>query len=173
RFIESFGLKAEDASTLTSSRELAEYFEVVAEKCGDAKLAVNWVMGELSGYLNKEDTDINSSPVNAEMLALLLTRIKDNTISGKIAKQVFEALWNGEGKDADAVIESKGLKQITDTGAIEVIVDEIIAANPEQVEQFKAGKEKVLGFFVGQCMKASKGKANPGQLNQLIRDKLK
>ena len=109
----------------------------------------------------------------SEMLALLLTRIKDNTISGKIAKQVFEAMWKGEGKDADAVIESKGLKQITDTGAIEAIVDEIIAANPEQVEQFKAGKEKVLGFFVGQCMKASKGKANPGQLNQLIRDKLK
>lgn len=107
------------------------------------------------------------------MLALLITRIKDNTISGKIAKQVFEALWNGEGENADTVIESKGLKQITDTGAIEAIVDEIIAANPEQVEQFKAGKEKVLGFFVGQCMKASKGKANPGQLNQLIRDKLK
>jgi aspartyl-tRNA(Asn)/glutamyl-tRNA(Gln) amidotransferase subunit B len=130
-------------------------------------------MGELSGYLNKEDTEISASPVDAEMLALLLTRIKDSTISGKIAKQVFEALWNGEGKDADTVIESKGLKQITDTGAIEAIVDEIIAANPEQVEQFKAGKEKVLGFFVGQCMKASKGKANPGQLNQLIRDKLK
>ena len=131
------------------------------------------MIGELSSYLNKEDMEITASPVNAEMLALLLTRIKDNTISGKIAKQVFEALWNGEGADADAVIESKGLKQITDTGAIEAIVDEIIAANPDQVEQFRAGKEKVLGFFVGQCMKASKGKANPGQLNQLIRDKLK
>ena len=106
------------------------------------------------------------------MLAGLLIRIKDNTISGKIAKQVFEAMWNGEG-DADSIIENKGLKQITDTGEIETIVDEIIAANPEQVEQFKAGKEKVLGFFVGQCMKASKGKANPEQLNKLIRDKLK
>ena len=173
RFIESFGLKAEDAGTITSSRDVAEYFEVVMEKCGDVKLATNWVIGELSGYLNKEDIDITASPVTAKMLALLLTRIKDNTISGKIAKQVFEAMWKGEGKDADAVIESKGLKQITDTGAIESIVDEIIAENPEQVEQFRAGKEKVLGFFVGQCMKASKGKANPGQLNQLIRDKLK
>ena len=172
RFIESFGLKEEDASTLTNYRETAEYFEAVLEKCDDVKLATNWVIGELSGYLNKDDTEISDSPVTAEMLALLLTRIKDNTISGKIAKQVFEAMWKGEG-DADAIIESKGLKQITDTGAIEAIVDEIIAANPEQVEQFKAGKEKVLGFFVGQCMKASKGKANPGQLNQLIRDKLK
>ena len=172
RFIESFGLKEEDANTLVTYRETAEYFEDVANKCGDVKLAANWVMGELSGYLNKEDTDITASPVTAEMLALLLTRIKDNTISGKIAKQVFEAMWKGDG-DADSIIESKGLKQITDTGAIEAIVDEIIAANPEQVEQFKAGKEKVLGFFVGQCMKASKGKANPGQLNQLIRDKLK
>ncbi len=174
RFIESFGLKAEDANTITSSREVAEYFEVVVDKCGDTKLATNWVIGELSGYLNKEDMDITVSPVTAEMLALLLTRIKDNTISGKIAKQVFEDLWNSNGEgNADAIIESKGLKQITDTGAIEAIVDDIIAANPEQVEQFKAGKEKVLGFFVGQCMKASKGKANPGQLNQLIRDKLK
>lgn len=173
RFIESFGLKEEDAGTLVTNRDTAEYFERVAKQCDDVKLAANWVIGELSGYLNKEDTDITASPVTADMLALLITRIKDNTISGKIAKQVFEALWKGEGKDADAVIESKGLKQITDTGAIEAIVDEIIAANPEQVEQFKAGKEKVLGFFVGQCMKASKGKANPGQLNQLIRDKLK
>ena len=173
RFVESFGLKEEDAKVLTASRDMAEYFEVVMNNCGDTRLATNWVMGELSAYLNKEDKDISDSPVSAEMLAQLLTRIKDNTISGSIAKQVFEALWNGEGKDADAVIESKGLKQITDTGAIEAIVDEIIAANPEQVEQFKAGKEKVLGFFVGQCMKASKGKANPGQLNQLIRDKLK
>jgi len=173
RFINKFGLKEDDAATITANRDMAEYFETVMEKCGDVKLAANWVLGELSGYLNKEDMDITASPVSAEMLALLLVRIKDNTISGKIAKQIFEALWKGEAKDADAVIESKGLKQITDTGAIEAIVDDIIAANPEQVEQFKAGKEKVLGFFVGQCMKASKGKANPGQLNQLIRDKLK
>lgn len=174
RFIESFDLKEDDANTLVTNRETAEYFEDVVSKCGDAKLAANWVIGELSSYLNKEETDIALSPVTAEMLGLLIARIKDNTISGKIAKQVFEALWNSNGEgNADAIIESKGLRQITDTGAIEAIVDEIIAANPEQVEQFKAGKEKVLGFFVGQCMKASKGKANPGQLNQLIRDKLK
>ncbi|MDH5395682.1 MAG: Asp-tRNA(Asn)/Glu-tRNA(Gln) amidotransferase subunit GatB, partial [Gammaproteobacteria bacterium] len=173
RFIKDLGLKEEDAITITANRETAEYFEVVADKCGDAKLASNWVMGELSAYLNKESKEITDSPVNAEMLAELLMRIKDNTISGSIAKQVFEALWTGEGKDADSIIESKGLKQITDTGAIEAIVDEVLAANPEQVAEFKAGKDKMLGFFVGQCMKASKGKANPGQLNQLIRDKLK
>ena len=171
--MESFSLKAEDAAKLVATREVAEYFETVADQCGDARLAANWVMGELSAYLNKQEMDISDSPVSADMLALLLKRVTDNTISGKIAKQVFEALWKGEGKDADEVIENKGLKQITDTGAIEAIVDEVIAANPEQVEQFKAGKEKVLGFFVGQCMKASKGKANPGQLNQLIREKLK
>ncbi len=173
RFVEQFSLKPDDAAKLVAARETAEYFETVAAECGDAKLAANWVIGELSGYLNKQGMEITQSPVTASMLALLLKRITDNTISGKIAKQVFEALWNGEGDDADAIIESKGLKQITDTGAIEAIVDEVLAANPEQVEQFKAGKEKVLGFFVGQCMKASKGKANPAQLNQLIRDKLK
>ncbi len=173
RFMQSFSLKAEDAAKLVTTREVAEYFESVADQSGDARLAANWVMGELSAYLNKQEMDISDSPVSADMLALLLKRVTDNTISGKIAKQVFEALWNGEGKDADEIIENKGLKQITDSSAIEAIVDEVIAANPEQVEQFKAGKEKVLGFFVGQCMKASKGKANPGQLNQLIRDKLK
>ncbi len=173
RFMQSFSLKAEDAAKLVATREVAEYFESVADQSGDARLAANWVMGELSAYLNKQEMDISDSPVSADMLALLLKRVTDNTISGKIAKQVFEALWNGEGKDADEIIENKGLKQITDSSAIEAIVDEVIAANPEQVEQFKAGKEKVLGFFVGQCMKASKGKANPGQLNQLIRDKLK
>ena len=171
RFVSDYGLKEEDASILTASRDMADYFETVARQSEDAKLAANWVMGELAGFLNKEGKELADSPVSAEMLASMIKRIKDNTISGKIAKEVFAAMCNGEG-DADAIIESKGLKQITDTGAIEAIVDEIIAANPEQVEQFKAGKEKVLGFFVGQAMKASKGKANPAQLNQMLRDKL-
>jgi len=171
RFVSEYALKAEDATILTSSRDMADYFEKVVKACGEAKLAANWVMGELSGYLNKEDKDISDSPVTAEMLAGVIKRIKDNTISGKIAKDIFDAMWNGEG-DADAIIEKKGLKQITDSSELEAIVDQVIADNPEQVEQFKAGKEKVLGFFVGQCMKATRGKGNPAQLNQMLRDKL-
>jgi len=171
RFVSEYALKAEDATILTSSRDMADYFEKVVKACGEAKLAANWVIGELSGYLNKEDKEISDSPVTAEMLAGVINRIKDNTISGKIAKDVFDAMWNGEG-DADAIIEKKGLKQITDSSELEAIVDQVIADNPEQVEQFKAGKEKVLGFFVGQCMKATKGKGNPAQLNQMLRDKL-
>lgn len=173
RFVTHLGLSTYDASVLTGSRELAAYFEAVAEAAGgENKLAANWVMGELSAALNKDGTDLADSPVSAEMLGSMIKRISDNTISGKIAKQVFEAMWNGEG-DADAVIEKKGLKQITDSGAIESMIDEVIAANPAQVEQFKAGKEQLLGFFVGQVMKASKGQANPGQVNQILRDKLK
>ncbi len=171
RFESEFALSSYDANILTLSREVADYFEQVASKTKDAKLSVNWINGELSGILNKENKSISESPVTAEMLAGLINRIKDNTISGKIAKEVFAAMWAGEG-DADKIIDSKGLKQITDTGAIEAIVDEIIAANPEQVEQYKAGKGKVLGFFVGQAMKASKGKANPAQLNELLKSKL-
>ena len=171
RFVSDYGLKEEDAVILTSSREMADYFEAVAEASGDARLSANWVIGELSGYLNREDREIDDSPVSAGMLAGIIKRIKDNTISGKIAKDVFEAMWNGEG-DADTIIEKKGLKQITDTGELEAIVDEVIANNPEQVEQYRAGKEKVLGFFVGQCMKATKGKGNPAQLNQMLKDKL-
>ncbi|MFV1982177.1 MAG: Asp-tRNA(Asn)/Glu-tRNA(Gln) amidotransferase subunit GatB [Thiohalomonadales bacterium] len=171
RFETDFGLSGYDANIITMSRDVADYFENVVSKTNDAKLSVNWINGELSGILNKENKIITESPVTAEMLAGLINRIKDNTISGKIAKEVFTAMWSGEG-DADKIIESKGLKQITDTGAIEAIVDEIIAANPEQVEQFKAGKTKVLGFFVGQAMKASKGKANPAQLNELLKTKL-
>ncbi|MFP4610268.1 MAG: Asp-tRNA(Asn)/Glu-tRNA(Gln) amidotransferase subunit GatB [Thiohalophilus sp.] len=171
RFISEYGLKAEDAVILTTSREMADYFETVARVSGEAKLAGNWVIGELSAYLNREDMAIGDSPISAEMLAGVIRRISDNTISGKIAKDVFDAMWNGEG-DADTIIEKKGLKQITDTGELEAIVDKVIADNPEQVEQFKAGKEKVLGFFVGQCMKATGGKGNPAQLNQMLRDKL-
>jgi len=171
RFESEFALSSYDANILTLSREVADYFEQVTSKTKDAKLSVNWINGELSGILNKENKSISESPVTADMLAGLINRIKDNTISGKIAKEVFAAMWAGEG-DADKIIDSKGLKQITDTGAIEAIVDEIIAANPEQVEQYKAGKGKVLGFFVGQAMKASKGKANPAQLNELLKSKL-
>ncbi len=172
RFIEQFELSDYDAEVMTSSRPLSDYYEIVASSSGEAKLAANWVMGNLSAALNKDDLEVKDSPVSAEMLGGMIKRISDNTISGKIAKDVFEAMWNGEG-DADAVIESKGLKQITDSGAIEAMIDEIIANNQSQVEEFRAGKEKVLGFFVGQVMKASKGKANPGQVNQLLRDKLK
>ncbi len=172
RFRGRYGLSAYDANLLTASRELADYFEQVADACPDPKLAANWINGELAAALNRAGMEIGNSPVTARMLSGLIARIKDDTISGKLAKQVFEAMWNGEG-DADTVIAAKGLKQITDSGALERIVDEIIAANPSQVEQYRAGKEKVFGFFVGQVMKATKGKANPQQVNGLLREKLK
>jgi aspartyl-tRNA(Asn)/glutamyl-tRNA(Gln) amidotransferase subunit B len=171
RFVSEYSLSDYDAGFLTTSRDMADYYEAVAKGSAEAKLAANWVMGELSSYLNKEDKDIKGSPVTATMLAGMIKRIKDNTISGKLAKEVFDAMWQGQG-DADAIIESKGLKQITDSGAIEALVDEVIANNPQQVEQFKAGKDKVLGFFVGQIMKATQGKANPAQVNELLRKKL-
>ena len=172
RFMQQYGLSHYDAGVLTASRELAEYFEhTVAAAGGEAKLSANWVMGELSGQLNKESREIGDSPVSAQMLGGMLLRIADGTISGKIAKQVFEAMWNGEG-DADTVIENKGLKQITDSGAIERIVHEVLAANPRQVEQYKGGQEKVFGFFVGQVMKATQGKANPAEVNKLLKQAL-
>ncbi len=171
RFISEYKLNAEDATNLTTSLELADYFEIVTKETNDSKLAANWVMGELTARLNKENLTIKSSPVSASEFAGLLVRIKDNTISGKIAKEVFDAMWN-DGNDADSIIESKGLKQISDTGALEAMVDKVIADNPNQVEQFKAGKEKLMGFFVGQIMKQTQGKANPGQINQLLKKKL-
>jgi len=172
RFIKTYGLTAYDAGVLTSTRALADYYESVCSHIKDNnKLAANWVSGELSAYLNKETKDIAESPVNAEQLASLLNRIQDQTISGKIAKDVFEALWAGEGS-VDDIIDKKGLKQITDSGAIEKIIDEVLAANNTQVEQYKNGQEKVFGFFVGQVMKASKGKANPGQVNEMLKKKL-
>jgi aspartyl-tRNA(Asn)/glutamyl-tRNA(Gln) amidotransferase subunit B len=171
RFIDQFGLNDYDAAVLTVSRALAEYFEAVVEVSGEAKLSANWVTGELSAALNKADLDISECPVSASMLGGMIKRITDNTISGKIAKEVFEAMWNGEG-DADVVIEAKGLKQITDSSAIEPITDEIIANNPGQVEQYRSGKEKLFGFFVGQVMKATQGKANPQQVNELLKQKL-
>ncbi len=172
RFQSQYGLSEYDAGLLSASRELADYFEAVARDSGEPKLAANWVGGELMAALNKAETEIAQSPVSASMLAGLIRRIKDGTISGKIAKQVFEAMWNGEG-DADAVIAAQGLEQITDSSAIETLIDTIIAANPAQVEQYRAGKDKVFGFFVGQVMKASGGKANPGQVNEILKRKLK
>jgi aspartyl-tRNA(Asn)/glutamyl-tRNA(Gln) amidotransferase subunit B len=172
RYIDDLGLSAYDAGVITASISLANYFDVVAEKTGDAKLSANWINGELSARLNREEIEIENVPVDAEAFAQLLVRIKDNTISGKIAKDVLDAMWQGEGS-ADEVIESKGLKQITDTGAIEAYVDEVIANNPAQFEELKGGKDKMMGFFVGQVMKMSKGKANPAQVNELIRDKMK
>jgi aspartyl-tRNA(Asn)/glutamyl-tRNA(Gln) amidotransferase subunit B len=171
RFAELYGLSEYDANLLTVSRELADYFETVAGACNDAKLAANWVMGDLTAALNRAGREIGDSPVSAEMLGGMLDRIQDGTISGKIAKQVFDAMWNGEGT-ADQVIEAKGLTQITDSAAIETVVDEIVAANPGQAEQYRAGKEKLLGFFVGQVMKATKGKANPQQVNEILKRKL-
>jgi len=172
RFVSEYALSAYDASVLTSSRELADYFEHVVKGSKEAKLTANWIIGDLTAALNKNDKSISESPVSADMLANMISRIQDNTISGKIAKEVFEAMWNGEG-DADDVIEKKGLKQITDSGAIETIIDEIIANNPKQLEEYRSGKEKLFGFFVGQAMKATKGKANPKQVNDLLKSKLK
>jgi aspartyl-tRNA(Asn)/glutamyl-tRNA(Gln) amidotransferase subunit B len=175
RFMDQYGLGIQDAVTLVSSRELADYFESVVKVSGDAKISANWVMGELAASLNKEGIEISETPVSAEKLGGLIKRILDNTISGKIAKQVFDAIWEGEGS-ADEIIEAKGLKQITDSGAIEQIVDEVIAANPQQVENYRSAEEqkrgKMIGFFVGQVMKASKGKANPQQVNELLKQKL-
>jgi aspartyl-tRNA(Asn)/glutamyl-tRNA(Gln) amidotransferase subunit B len=172
RFMSDYGLSRYDAGVLTSSREMADFFEQTVEAGGgEGKLSANWVMGELAGQLNKEGREIGASPVSPALLGSLLRRISDGTISGKIAKQVFEAMWAGEG-DADTIIERKGLKQITDSGAIEKIVRDILAANPGQVEQYRGGQDKLLGFFVGQVMKATQGKANPGEVNKILKQLL-
>jgi aspartyl-tRNA(Asn)/glutamyl-tRNA(Gln) amidotransferase subunit B len=172
RFESDYQLSSEDALMLTQSRMQADYFEQLVACGSNPKMAANWMMGELAGSLNKAGLELNESPVSPEQLSGLLKRIADNTISGKLAKQVFEGIWQGEG-DADTVIEARGLKQITDTGQIEKIIDQIITNNPKQVAQFRAGKEKLLGFFVGQVMKQTQGKANPGQVNQILLGKLK
>jgi aspartyl-tRNA(Asn)/glutamyl-tRNA(Gln) amidotransferase subunit B len=172
RFVRDHGLSDYDAGVLTASREMADFYEtVVARLGGNPKLAANWVMGELSGALNKDNLDVAQSRVTAEALAGLLARIADSTISGKIAKEVFEAMWS-EGRDADAIIEAKGLKQITDTSAIEQAIDAVMAGNPQQLAEYRSGKDKLFGFFVGQVMKATQGKANPAQLNELLKRKL-
>jgi aspartyl-tRNA(Asn)/glutamyl-tRNA(Gln) amidotransferase subunit B len=172
RFIKDLGLSEYDADILTAQKTQADYFEIMLENnTKNAKLCANWVMGELAAFLNKNQLEIENSPVSAKDLSQLVARIGDATISGKTAKDVFKAMWDGDG-NADEIIESKGLKQITDTGAIEAIVDEIITNNAAQVAQFQSGNEKILGFFVGQAMKATGGKANPKLLNELLRKKL-
>jgi aspartyl-tRNA(Asn)/glutamyl-tRNA(Gln) amidotransferase subunit B len=172
RFARDYALSAYDAQVLTSSRELAAYYEEVAHALpGEPKLAANWVMGELAASLNKDGLDIGVSPISAGQLAALLRRITDQTISGKIAKEVFEAMWTS-GQEADAIIEAKGLRQITDTAAIERVIDEVMAKNPGQLAEYRAGKDKLFGFFVGQVMKATGGKANPAELNKLLKAKL-
>ncbi len=172
RFVSEYGLRESEVITLTASRETADYYEAVANALADDhRLAANWVIGELSGVLNREGIGIEDSKVPAEALAGLLRRISDNTISGKIAKEVFEAMWQGEG-DADQIIESRGLRQISDVGELDKIVEQVIADHPEQAQQYRDGKTKVLGFLVGQIMKATQGKANPGQVNELLKNKL-
>jgi aspartyl-tRNA(Asn)/glutamyl-tRNA(Gln) amidotransferase subunit B len=176
RFIDQHKLSAYDAAVLSSNRQQADFYEAVVAKCGDAKLAANWVMVELSSLLNKHDIEITSCPISSEQLGELISLIVDSTISGKIAKQVFESMWNGEG-DANAIIEARGLKQVSDSGAIESMIDEIISNSQAQLDQYLAADEakrkKLLGYFVGQVMKASKGQANPAIVNQLLNNKLK
>jgi len=172
RFVRDFGLPEYDATQLTQSKAVAAYFEATAQQCGQAKLASNWIMGELSRRLNTDDIGIEQAPISAQQLGALIQRIADNTISNNAAKQVFESLWSREGTDVDALIDAKGLKQMNDTGALEAILDEVIAANPKNVEEFRAGKEKAFNALVGQAMKASKGKGNPAQINALLKQKL-
>ncbi|SDW56503.1 Asp-tRNA(Asn)/Glu-tRNA(Gln) amidotransferase subunit GatB [Nitrosomonas oligotropha] len=174
RYVAEFGLSAYDAAVLTASRETADYFEAVVKQLpAQAKLCANWIMGDINGQLNKEGIDISACPVNPPQLAALLTRIGDGTISGKAAKTVFESLWNGElDKNVDAIIAAKGLKQISDDSAIEKIVDQVLAANAQQVADYRAGKEKAFNSLVGQIMKATQGKANPAQVNAILKKKL-
>jgi aspartyl-tRNA(Asn)/glutamyl-tRNA(Gln) amidotransferase subunit B len=186
RFVTEYGLPEYDATQLTQSKAMAAYFEATAKACGQPKLASNWIMGEVSRRLNADELSIEQSPVSAAQLAALIGRISDNTISNNAAKQVFDALWS-ESKVVvgdnlqdvtqtasviDSIIEAKGLKQINDTGALEAIIDEVLAANPKNVEEFKAGNAKALNGLVGPIMKASKGKANPAQVNELLLKKL-
>ena len=171
RLVADYGLPVYDATTLTQSKAMAAYFEAAAKACGQAKLVSNWVMGEVSRRLNAGEVGIDQAPVSAAQLAAMIGRIADNTISNSAAKQVFDALWT-EGGEVDAIIEAKGLKQMNDTGALEAIIDEVLAANPKNVEEFRAGNSKALNGLVGPIMKASKGKANPAQVNELLLKKL-
>ncbi|MGQ7260249.1 Asp-tRNA(Asn)/Glu-tRNA(Gln) amidotransferase subunit GatB [Vreelandella sp. V005] len=176
RFQNELGLSAYDANVISASRDMAEFFEAVHKECGDAKQAANWVQGELSGALNRENLSIANSPISARQLGELISRVLDDTINGKAAKEVFQALWNGQDESADAIIDAKGLKQVTDTGAIEAMIDQVIADSPAQVAQYRDSEPekrgKMIGYFVGQVMKASRGTANPQQVNGLLKEKL-
>jgi aspartyl-tRNA(Asn)/glutamyl-tRNA(Gln) amidotransferase subunit B len=172
RFVTDYGLPEYDATTLTQSKDMAAYFEDAAKSCDQAKLVSNWVMGEVSRRLNADERGFAQSAVSASQLAALITRIADGTVSNNAAKQVFDALWNGDGSDVDAIIEAKGLKQMNDTSALEKIIDTVIAANPKNVEEYRAGNIKALNALVGQIMKGSQGKANPQQAGELLRNKL-
>jgi aspartyl-tRNA(Asn)/glutamyl-tRNA(Gln) amidotransferase subunit B len=171
RFVKDYALPEYDATQLTQSKATAAYFEAVAKACGQPKLASNWIMGEVSRRLNAAELGFDQLPVTAAQLGAMIARIQDGTINNNSAKQVFEALWNGEG-EVDAIIEAKGLKQMNDTGELEKIIDEVLAANPKNVEEYKAGNAKALNGLVGPIMKASKGKANPAQVNELLKKKL-
>ena len=172
RFMTDYGLSEYDATQLTQSKAVAAYFEETAKVSDQAKLACNWVTGELARRLNTQELSITDSPVASSILGKLISRIADNTISNNAAKQVFDALWTGEGKDVDAIIEAKGLKQMSDTGELEGIIDSVIAANSKSVEEYKAGNAKAFNALVGQAMKATKGKGNPAQVNELLKKKL-
>jgi len=177
RFVSQYGLTPYDANVLTSSKAMAAYYEAVVVKlgAGNAKVAANWLMGEVSSQLNRDGLDMADCPVSSAQLALLLQRIADGTISNKIAKEVFAAMWEAKLSDegiADAIIDQKGLRQISDSGALARIVDEVLAANEKSVEQYRAGKEAAINALIGQAMKASKGKANPQQVNELLKSKL-
>ncbi|MDQ1314114.1 MAG: aspartyl-tRNA(Asn)/glutamyl-tRNA(Gln) amidotransferase subunit, partial [Pseudomonadota bacterium] len=172
RFRDDYGVSAYDAAVLTGSHALADYFEVAAQHSGQPKFAANWIMGELSAALNKAELDIAQSPVSAARLGALIARIQDGTLSGKLARQVFEGLWEGAG-EVDAIIEARGLRQMSDSGELEKIIDDVLAANQKSVEEFRSGKDKAFNALVGQVMKASKGKANPAQVNELLKTKLR
>ncbi|MCK6430987.1 MAG: Asp-tRNA(Asn)/Glu-tRNA(Gln) amidotransferase subunit GatB [Burkholderiaceae bacterium] len=172
RFVRDYGLPEYDAQTLTASKSLAAYFEAVANAVADKKAASNWVMGEVSAALNEAGIGIDDAPVSAAQLAALINRVLDGTINNKTAKDVFAALWGREAASADEIIEARGLRQISDAGALERVIDEVLAANAKSVDEFRAGKEKAFNALVGQCMRATKGKANPQQVNEILRRKL-
>jgi aspartyl-tRNA(Asn)/glutamyl-tRNA(Gln) amidotransferase subunit B len=172
RFVRDYGLPEYDAAVLTASKDMAVYYETVAAKVPDRKIAANWLMGEVAAALNSAQIEIAGSPVLAPQLAGLINRVLDGTINNKTAKEVFAALWNREGESADAIIDARGLKQISDAAAIEKIIDDVLAANPGPVAEFRAGKDKAFNSLVGQAMKATKGKANPQQVNEILRRRL-